>query len=98
MHIAPVPEPRPMAGGRWNTYEITLQGPRLRVVLNGETTVDVEDSQFASGPFALQWGRGTMRFRRVEASQLFSGAAWCGESAILFFTEWSISRSVLLAK
>lgn len=70
VHIAPVPEPRPMAGGRWNTYEITLQGSRLQVVLNGETTVDVEDSQFASGPFALQWGRGTMRFRKVEVRSL----------------------------
>ena len=59
-----------MAGGRWNTYEITLQGSRLLVVLNGETTVDVEDSQFASGPFALQWGRGTMRFRSVEVRRL----------------------------
>jgi len=70
VHIAPVSEPRPLAGGRWNTYEITLQGPRLLVVLNGETTVDVEDSQFASGPFALQWGRGTMRFRKVQVRPL----------------------------
>jgi hypothetical protein len=70
VHIAPVAEPRPMAGGRWNTYEITLQGSRLLVVLNGETTVDVEDTQFASGPFALQWGRGTMRFRKVEVRSL----------------------------
>jgi len=70
VHIAPVSEPRPLAGGRWNTYEITLQGSRLLVVLNGETTVEVEDSQFASGPFALQWGRGTMRFRKVEVRPL----------------------------
>lgn len=70
VHIAEVAEPRPMAGGKWNTYEITLQGPRLQVVLNGEKTVDVQDSQFASGPFALQWGRGTMRFRKVEVQAL----------------------------
>lgn len=70
VHIGPVPEPRPMAGGKWNTYEITLQGSRLLVVLNGQTTVDIEDSQFASGPFALQWGRGTIRFRKVEVRPL----------------------------
>ncbi len=70
VHIAPVAEPRPLAGGRWNTYEITLQGSRLLVVLNGQTTADVQDSQFADGPFALQWGRGTMRFRKVEVRSL----------------------------
>ena len=70
VHIAPVAEPRPMAGGKWNTYEITLRGSRLVVVLNGIQTVDVQDSQFASGPLALQWGRGTMRFRKVELQAL----------------------------
>ncbi|MEX2131557.1 MAG: DUF1080 domain-containing protein [Pseudohongiellaceae bacterium] len=70
VHIGPVSEPRPMAGGKWNTYEITLQGPQLLVVLNGQTTVDIQDSQFTSGPVALQWGRGTIRFRKVEVRTL----------------------------
>lgn len=70
VHIATVPDPAPKAGGKWNTYEITLQGSRLLVVLNGVQTVDVQDTQFASGPFALQWGRGTMRFRKVEIQSL----------------------------
>ena len=70
VHIAPVSEPRPQAGGQWNTYEITLQGPSLLVVLNGETTAEVEDSQLASGPIALQWGAGTVRFRKVEVRSL----------------------------
>jgi hypothetical protein len=59
-------EPMPTAGGKWNTYEITVQGTRLIVVLNGTKTVDVQDSKLASGPFALQWGRGTIKFRKVE--------------------------------
>jgi hypothetical protein len=59
-------EPMPKAGGKWNTYEITVQGTRLIVVLNGTKTVDVQDSKLASGPFALQWGRGTIKFRKVE--------------------------------
>jgi hypothetical protein len=64
--VAAVPAPMPKAGGKWNTYEITVQGSRLVLVLNGQKTVDVQDSKLASGPFALQWGRGTIRFRKVE--------------------------------
>ena len=59
-----------MAGGKWNIYLLTLQGDHLVVELNGEKTVDVRDSLFASGPFALQWGRGTLRFRKVEIKEL----------------------------
>jgi hypothetical protein len=54
------------AGGRWNTYEIAAQGPRLTVTLNGTQTVDVEDSQFADGPIALQYGAGIVKFRNVR--------------------------------
>ena len=34
--------------------------------LNGQKTVDTRDAKFAAGPFALQWGRGTIKFRKVE--------------------------------
>lgn len=70
VHIAPVAEPRPKAGGKWNIYLLTLRGDHLVVELNGEKTVDVRNSLFASGPFALQWGRGTLRFRKVEIMEL----------------------------
>jgi hypothetical protein len=36
------------------------------VVLNGVKTVDVRDAKFAQGPVALQWGRGTIKWRKVE--------------------------------
>ena len=62
--------PMPKAGGKWNTYEITAQGNRLVLVLNGVKTVDVRDSKLASGPIALQWGRGTIKFRKVEIQPL----------------------------
>jgi len=68
--VAAVAAPAPKAGGKWNTYEITMQGPRLVLVLNGQKTVDVQDAKFASGPLALQWGRGTIRFRKVEIKPL----------------------------
>jgi hypothetical protein len=68
--VAPVAQPMPKAGGKWNTYEITMRGPHLVVVLNGQKTIDTHDAKFASGPFALQWGRGTIKFRKVEIRPL----------------------------
>jgi hypothetical protein len=53
-------------GGRWNTYGISARGSRLRVVLNGQQTVDAEDSRLSAGPFALQYGAGTVMFRNVR--------------------------------
>lgn len=70
VHVAPAPTPVPRSGGRWNTYDIRLQGPRLMVKLNGETTVDVEDSRFQQGHLGLQWGQGTIRFREVRIRKL----------------------------
>ena len=63
-------EPMPKAGGKWNTYEITAHGPHLVVVLNGQKTVDVQDSKHASGPFALQYGSGVVKFRKVQIKPL----------------------------
>jgi hypothetical protein len=66
VHIGPVSEPYPKAGGKWNTYEITLNDEQLLVTLNGEQTVHVTDTQFATGPIGLQWARGTVRFRSMQ--------------------------------
>jgi hypothetical protein len=63
-------DPMPKAGGKWNTYEYTLDGSHLTVVLNGQKTVDVQDSKLASGPFALQHGTGTIKWRKVEVRPL----------------------------
>ena len=68
--VAKLTAPMIKAGGQWNTYDITAKGSRLVLVLNGVTTVDVEDAKLASGPIALQWGRGTIRFRKVEIRPL----------------------------
>ena len=54
------------AGGRWNTYQIVARGQRLAVTLNGIRVVEVEDSQFADGPIALQYGAGVVKFRNVR--------------------------------
>jgi hypothetical protein len=70
-------EPMPKAGGKWNTYEITARGSHLTVVLNGVRTVNIRDSKFAQGPFALQFGNlpkdapgGAIRWRKVEIREL----------------------------
>jgi hypothetical protein len=68
--VAPVRQPPPKAGGRWNTLEMTARGDHLVVMLNGEKTVDHRDRKFASGPIALQWGRGTVKFRNVQIKPL----------------------------
>ena len=58
------------AGGRWNTYEIRAEGTRLTVRLNGTQTVDMNDSTYASGPIALQYGAGVVKFRNVRIREL----------------------------
>jgi hypothetical protein len=59
------------AGNKWNTLQITARGPRMTVVLNGVTTVkDAQDTKFARGPIALQYGTGTVRFRNFRIKAL----------------------------
>ena len=70
VNVAEVRQPAPQAGGKWNTFEITARGPQLTVRLNGEQTVNVTDTKFARGPFTLQYGAGTVRFRKVEIRPL----------------------------
>jgi hypothetical protein len=68
--VAKLTAPMIKAGGKWNTYEITAQGDRLVVVLNGVKTIETRDSKFAQGPVALQWGRGTIKWRKLEIKPL----------------------------
>jgi hypothetical protein len=64
-------DPMPKAGGKWNTYEITARGPHLTIVLNGQTTADVQDSKHLNaGPIALQYGSGVVKFRKVQIKPL----------------------------
>ena len=70
--IVDVAKPSTMlkAGGKWNTYEITAQGPHLVVTLNGTKTVDVQNMAHARGPIGLQYGAGTVKFRSVQIKTL----------------------------
>jgi hypothetical protein len=68
--------PMPKAGGKWNTYLITARGTSLVVELNGQQTVNINDSKYASGPFALQYGNlpkapgGPIKWRKVQIREL----------------------------
>jgi hypothetical protein len=65
------------AGGKWNAFEITAKGTNLVVMFNGQKTVDIQDSKFAQGPFALQFGNlpkntpgGAIKWRKVQVKPL----------------------------
>ena len=69
VHVA-APSAMINAGGQWNTFEIHAQGSQLIVNLNGTQTVATNDDQHSSGPFALQYAAGTVRFRNVQIRSL----------------------------
>ena len=58
------------AGGKWNTYEIRAEGPRMIVTLNGVRTADAQDGKHARGPIGLQYGAGVVKFRNVQIRSL----------------------------
>ena len=60
----------PKAGGKWNKMEIIAKGPNMKVIFNGQKTVDTYNSDFRSGPFSLQWGSGTIKWRKVEVKPI----------------------------
>jgi hypothetical protein len=69
VHLAAV-SPMPKAGGRWNTFDITVRGSRLTVDLNGTRTAEVDDTRLPSGPIALQYAAGVVKFRKVQIQPL----------------------------
>lgn len=68
-HLAAV-SPMPKAGGKWNTFDLTVRGPRVTVILNGAKTAQIEDHKLASGPFGLQYVQGVVKFRKVQVRPL----------------------------
>jgi hypothetical protein len=71
--------PMPKAGGKWNTYDITVKGDHFVVLLNGTKTADAHhtDPTRADGYIGLQKapgndkdGKHVIRFRKVEIRRL----------------------------
>lgn len=57
--------PQFKAAGKWNTFLITAQGPRITVEMNGDPAVDVVNKSFTEGPIALQYNSGIVKFRKL---------------------------------
>jgi len=60
----------PKAGGKWNTYDITVKGTQIVLVLNGVKTVDVQNSKLSEGHIGLQYAAGVVKFRKVQIRAL----------------------------
>jgi hypothetical protein len=58
------------AGGKWNTFLITAQGPHMTVVFNGMKTVDARNEAHVEGPIALQYAAGVVKFKNVRIRRL----------------------------
>lgn len=54
----------------WNRYEITADGDHLKVVLNGETTLDMHDAKFSEGNIRLQYQQFPIAFRNIKIRPL----------------------------
>ena len=69
VHFAEV-DPMPKAAGQWNTFEIVADGRLITATLNGKKTAEVRNGLFSEGPFTLQHGAGTIKFRKVAIKPL----------------------------
>jgi hypothetical protein len=63
-------DPVPKAGNKWSTFDITARGTHMRVLMDGKQTVELDDATYRSGPIALQWGGGIVKWRRVQIRPL----------------------------
>jgi hypothetical protein len=56
--------------GQWNTYEITMQGGKLTVLVNGEKVNEATDCDVLAGSIGLQSEGGEIHFRNVHVTPL----------------------------
>lgn len=70
VHFAETMQPMPKAGGKWNTYEITVKGRQVTLRLNGQQTTQLHNGLFEEGFLTLQQGSGVIKFRKVAIKPL----------------------------
>jgi len=74
--VVAVTQPRPQAGGRWNTFHVTAKGDHLVVFMNGIKTAEAHDRKHARGVIGLQHAAGVkgdtspIKFKKVEIRPL----------------------------
>jgi hypothetical protein len=60
-------EPSKILADRWNTYDVSAEGDRFVVVLNGKRVLDGHDSKHRSGVLGLQYNvGGKVEFRNIK--------------------------------
>lgn len=64
------PKPVPLAGGRWNTMEVTARGSVMTVVFNGVKTAETNQARDMSGVIGLQYAGGVVKFRKLQIQPL----------------------------
>jgi len=61
----------PRSAFRWNSFDITADGGRLTVWLNGHKQVEASSRSYSRGPIALQYnGLGDLRYRNIRLRPL----------------------------
>lgn len=68
--LVKAPQPLPLAGGRWNTMEVTARGANMTVVLNGVKTAETNEARTNEGVIGLQYAGGVVKFRKVQIRPL----------------------------
>jgi hypothetical protein len=58
--------------GEWNQARIEARGPHIRITLNGEMVVDVENERSSTGYIGLQNhdDRSVVKFRNIRITEL----------------------------
>lgn len=78
VHRGAVPANAYKTAGKWNTYDITVKGNEITVLLNGVQTAKVTNDELKEGPIALQYGTlppkgepgGAIKWRKVQIRPL----------------------------
>jgi hypothetical protein len=63
-------EAREKPAGEWNLIEISVEGPRVTVSVNGAKVNEATDCDVLAGPIALQSEGGEIHFRKVSLTPL----------------------------
>ena len=58
------------AAGKWNTYEITAQGPHRSSCSTVKRPLTCRTASICAGHVALQYGSGVVKFRKVQIKPL----------------------------
>jgi hypothetical protein len=56
--------------GEWNRMEVLLQGPNVKVWVNGKLVNEAADCEVIAGPIGLQSEGGEVHFRKVQLTPL----------------------------